>query len=75
MIVVCIADAVFAVWILVANCAHLSPSIPEMEGKYAHGASFFEDVTLVEFMYPAFTHMPEGVTVGDQAAAVVSLVR
>ena len=29
------------------------------------GASFFEDVPLVEFMYLVFTHMPGGVTVGD----------
>ena len=29
------------------------------------GASFFEDVPLVEFMYLAFTRMPGGVTVGD----------
>ena len=29
------------------------------------GASFFEDVPLVEFMYLAFTQMPGGVTAGD----------
>ena len=29
------------------------------------GASFFADVHLVEFMYPAFTNMPGGVAVGD----------
>ena len=29
------------------------------------GASFFEDVPLVEFMYLALTRMPGGVTVGD----------
>ena len=27
--------------------------------------SLFEDVPLVEFMYPAFTRMSGGVTVGD----------
>ena len=26
---------------------------------------FFEDVPLVEFMYPVFTGMPGGITVGD----------
>ena len=26
------------------------------------GASFFEDVPLVEFLYPVFTHMPGRVT-------------
>ena len=29
------------------------------------GASFFEDVPLVEFMYLVFTCMPGGVTVGN----------
>ena len=29
------------------------------------GASFFEDVPLVEFMCLVFTHTPGGVTVGD----------
>ena len=29
------------------------------------GASFFEDVPLVEFMYLVFTRTPGGVTVGD----------
>ena len=29
------------------------------------GSSFFEDVSLVEFMYLALTRMPGGVTVGD----------
>ena len=31
----------------------------------ALGASFFEDVPSVEFMYLVFTRMPGGVTVGD----------
>ena len=42
----------------------MSPSVPEMEGVHA-GASFLEDVPLVEFMYFVFTRMPGGVTVGD----------
>ena len=29
------------------------------------GASFFEDVPLVEFMYLVFTRMPGGATEGD----------
>ena len=29
------------------------------------GASFFEDVPLVELIYLVFTRMPGGVTVGD----------
>ena len=29
------------------------------------GASFFEDVPLVEFLYLVFTRMPGGVIVGD----------
>ena len=29
------------------------------------GASFFEDVPLMEFIYPVFTRTPGGVTVGD----------
>ena len=29
------------------------------------GASFFDDVPLVEFMYLVFTRAPVGVTVGD----------
>ena len=29
------------------------------------GASFFEDVPLVEFTYPVFTRMPVGITEGD----------
>ena len=29
------------------------------------GASFFEDVPLVEFVYLVFTRMPGAVTVGD----------
>ena len=29
------------------------------------GASFHEDVRLVELMYVVFTHMPVGTTVGD----------
>ena len=29
------------------------------------GASFFEDVPVVEFMYLVFTRMPGGVTIGD----------
>ena len=29
------------------------------------GASFFEDVPLVEFIYLVFTRKPGGVTVGD----------
>ena len=29
------------------------------------GASFFEDVPLVEFIYLVFTRLPGGVTVGD----------
>ena len=39
----------------------------EMEDIYTchWGASFFEDVPLAEFMYPVFTRMPDGVTVGD----------
>ena len=28
-------------------------------------ASFFEDAPLVDFMYLVFTHMPDGITVGD----------
>ena len=47
----------------------VSPSVPEMEGISATGdgggASFFEDVPLVEFLYLVFTCMPGGVTVGD----------
>ena len=31
----------------------------------ALGASFFEDVPSVEFMYLVFTRMPGGVTAGD----------
>ena len=31
------------------------------------GASFLEDVTLVEFMYLVFTRMSGGVTVGDSS--------
>ena len=41
------------------------PSVNEMEGVYATGASFFEDLPLVEFMYLVFTLMPGGFTVGD----------
>ena len=49
---------------------HVSPIVPEMEGIYATGGIlffffFFEDVPLVEFIYPVFTRTPGGVTVGD----------
>ena len=43
----------------------MSPSVPEMEGNMPLGASFFEDVPLVELIYLVFTRMPGGVTVGD----------
>ena len=43
----------------------MSPSVPEMEGIYATGASFLEDVPLVEFIYVVYTRMPGGVTVSD----------
>ena len=48
------------------------------------GAFFFEDVPLVEFMYPVFTRTPGGVTVGDSgfcccapclSSAVISLCK
>ena len=40
-------------------------SVPEMEGICHWGASFFEDVPLVELIYLVFTRTPGGVTVGD----------
>ena len=45
----------------------VSPSVPEMEDIYATGGIlfFFEDVSLVEFIYLVFTRTPGGVTVGD----------
>ena len=45
----------------------VSPSVPEMEGIYMFhwGASFFEDVPLVEFIYLVFTCTPGEVTVGN----------
>ena len=47
-------------------CTPVSMSVPEMEGIYMPlKPSFFETVPLVEFMYPVFTVMPGGVTVGD----------
>ena len=37
----------------------MSPSVPEMEGIYMPlGASFFEDVPLVELIYLVFTRFP-----------------
>ena len=44
----------------------VSPRVSEMEGLYMLlGASFFEDVPLVGFIYLVFTRTPGGVTVGD----------
>ena len=37
------------------------------------GASFFEDVPLVEFMYTVFTCMPGGVTEGDSGQLLCPL--
>ena len=64
----------------------VSPSVPERGGGgevYTPlGASFFEVVPLVEFMYLGFTRTPGGVTVGDSglcgcvpclSSAVISL--
>ena len=45
----------------------MSPSsVLEMEGMYTNrGASFFEDVSLVEFKCPVLARIPGGVTVDD----------
>ena len=43
----------------------MSPIVLEIGIYMPLGASFFEDVPLVEFMYLVFTRMPGGVTVGD----------
>ena len=43
----------------------VSPGVPEMEGIYVTGVSFFEHVPLVEFKYLVFTRIPGGDTVGD----------
>ena len=37
------------------------------------GASFFENVLLMEFIYLVFTHMPGGVTMAIQVFVVVAL--
>ena len=37
------------------------------------GASFFEDVALVEFVYLVFTRMPGGITVGDSGLLLCPL--
>ena len=37
------------------------------------GASFFENVLLLEFIYLVFTHMPGGVTMAIQVFVVVAL--
>ena len=55
----------------------MSASVPEMEVVYASGrrggASFFEDVPLVEFMYTVSTCMPGGVTEGDSGQLLCPL--
>ena len=43
----------------------VSPSVPEMEGIMPLGASFIEDVALMELIYLVFTRTPGGVIVGD----------
>ena len=44
----------------------VSLGVLEMEGIYMPlGASFFEDVLLVEFVYLVFSRMPSGVTVDE----------
>ena len=51
---------------------HVSPSMPKMEGIYIYmllGASSFEAVPLLEFVYLVFTRTPGGVTVGDSGVS------
>ena len=47
------------------------PSVPEMEGICPWGASFFEDVPLVEFMSLGLTCMPGELLLVTQVFVVV----
>ena len=53
-------------FVLSYACTHLCRRVClKWRVIYHWGASFFEDVSLVEYIYLVLTHMPGGVTVGD----------